>query len=208
MATGLKNAMDTLSQIRGDVAFAVNEECAIRNECHTYEGFDKPVYHIEYPPLQLAATVGELERKFYCPDNETSLSFFRTVLKAKKLDGSVEYCNGGFFRTPTREVQEGNGRGKNNMVVGRSPMPVEKVISGRRIGRMRQRPKRFTAEQVERMRKIAQEDGYPYAPGKGSDMFISNEDLHPRGDKIKKTMERVGKVQVIETTTLVTKRRT
>jgi hypothetical protein len=208
MATGLKNAMDVLTQLRQDVAFAVNEECAIRNECHTYEGFDKPVYHIEYPPLQLAATVGEVERKFYCVDNDTSLSFFRTVLKAKKLDGLVEYCNGDFFRTPTKEVLEGNSRGKNNMVIGRSPIPVERVVQGRRIGRMRQRPKRFTVEDVEKMRRIAKEDGYPFAPGKGSDAFISNEDLHPRANRIQLAKKLVHRVQVIETTTLITQRRT
>jgi hypothetical protein len=208
MATGLKNAMDVLNELHRDVAFAVNEECAVRNECHTYEGFDKPVYHIEYPPLQLAATVGEFERKFYCVDNDTSLSFFRTVLKAKKLDGLVEYCNGDFFRTPTKEVLEGNSRGKNNMVVGRSPIQVDRIVQGRKIGRMRQRPRRFTAEEVEKMRMIALEDGYPFAPGKGSDAFISADDFSPTLDRIQMTKERVQKVQVIETTTLVTRRRT
>jgi hypothetical protein len=109
MATGLKNAMDTIRDLNPYIAFAVNEECAARNECAVYRGFSKPVFNIEYPPLQQIQTSDAKTRERYCTNDDQLKNYFHTVLKAKKLDGNVEYCNGFSASTPTKDVQEFNG---------------------------------------------------------------------------------------------------
>jgi glycosyl hydrolase family 114 len=184
MATGLKNAMDTLSEIRPYVDFAVNEECAARNECSQYTRFQKPIFHIEYPTLQLAVSVSAAEKSRYCMDDKAGYRDFHTVLKKKSLDGVVEYCDGsGYFKTPTKEVAEGLGAGggsgrrrgggggkggKINYVVAENSTDVDMNYF---------KSWQFNDNIINRMAEMAQEDGYPYAPGQGSERYITDEEL-------------------------------
>lgn len=159
MACGLKNAMDTIRELNPYVAFAVNEECSARNECAVYRGFTKPVFNIEYPPLQnlMASTAKTRER--YCPKDDQLKDYFHTVLKAKKLDGNVEYCDGKTFSTPTREIQEFNGgRGQRGSWVLTDPNQQGLSKNFRRSWQSDQGA-------VARMKKLAKRDGYPFREG-------------------------------------------
>ena len=51
MAVGLKNDLEQIPELVGDVDFAVNEQCAEFDECALYKPFikaDKAVFHVEY----------------------------------------------------------------------------------------------------------------------------------------------------------------
>jgi Glycoside-hydrolase family GH114 len=176
MATGLKNAMDTISEVRSYVRFAVNEECAVRNECSTYNGFKKPIFHIEYPPLQLLLSVPAYERRRYCVDDTTGLkSWFHTVMKAKKLDGGVEYCDGVYFKTPTKEGKETGGR----IRPGKDSRPIRYAVSGDDKQGVADFFKawQFDDDLIAQQEELARQDGYPYAPGRGSERYFTDKDL-------------------------------
>ena len=176
MATGLKNAMDVIGELGPYVRFAVNEECAVRNECKQYTGFGKPVYHIEYPPLQLYLSVPAFERRRYCVDNEVGLrSYFHTVMKAKKLDGGVEYCDGVYAKTPTKEITEGNGRTRGT----KSSRPAKFAIDGPgNQGTMDSfKAWQFDDAMIQLQADLAAEEGYPFVHGQGSEQYISDYDL-------------------------------
>jgi Glycoside-hydrolase family GH114 len=178
MATGLKNAMDTISEIKPHVHFAVNEECAVRSECRQYSGFSKPVFHIEYPPLQLYLSVSATERQRYCVDNQAGLkSYFHTVMKAKKLDGGVEYCDGVYAKTPTREVREGASLGRDRGSKG--SRPAKYAVDGyANEGTMdSSKAWQFDDNMITHQANLAMDDGYPFAPGEGSERYISDADL-------------------------------
>jgi hypothetical protein len=176
MATGLKNAMDTISEIRPYVHFAVNEECAVRNECKQYTSFTKPVFHIEYPPLQLILSVSAFERRRYCVDNEAGLrSYFHTVMKAKKLDGGVEYCDGVYAKTPTKDKDGASNRFRG----GKSSRPSKFTVDGDTNQATMDSFKawQFDDDMIQQQADLAREDGYPFLPGQGSERYFSDADL-------------------------------
>jgi len=49
---GLKNATDIIPQVRGLIDYYVNEQCHQYDEAGVYSGVRKPVFNIEYRPLQ------------------------------------------------------------------------------------------------------------------------------------------------------------
>jgi hypothetical protein len=98
MATGLKNALEILPSVQNLVEFAVNEECAGDGSCSSYEGFGKPVYHIEYPST---TSVSQSARQQYCLQGEQLGSQITTVIKLLDLKGWVMYCDGSSATSPT-----------------------------------------------------------------------------------------------------------
>ena len=99
MSTGLKNAEEIIPSVIDVVQFAVNEECVtVDGGCGAYDGFGKPVYHIEYPSSH---TVSPSDRERYCQPSESSASDVVTVIKTLNLDGWVMYCNGKSATSPT-----------------------------------------------------------------------------------------------------------
>ena len=100
LSIGLKNALDILPTLSGEVQFAVNEQCVQYDECSSLAPITqagKPVFHIEYVSGDMQGTdtaSGSAVRKA-CSDSDLS-----TVLKNQNLDGWVEYCNGYTATTP------------------------------------------------------------------------------------------------------------
>lgn len=105
MSTGLKNAQEILSQVTGDVQFAVNEQCAADSGCTEYESFldaGKPVFHIEYvddkSSGQKSSTVPSKSKRADtstdCLSSSSLGGRLSTVIKYLALDGWVEYCDG------------------------------------------------------------------------------------------------------------------
>jgi len=190
LAVGLKNGLEIIPEVRPVVQFFVNEECVTARECNRYsEVLDidkKPVFHIEYPAESTllggiglgeytlgaankgTGSVRASDRKKYCADRSAlkvkDSSYFQTVLKMRKLDGWVTYCTGQTATTPTTEDSDGGGgrfsRGNFVDVGANRKMVADDVV-----------------EMDAWTRHVAEEDGYPFAPGMGSEMFISDEEL-------------------------------
>lgn len=100
LSIGLKNSLDILPSLSGQVQFAVNEQCVQYSECSSYASMiqdGKPVFHIEYASkdMQGTDTASKSELSSDCSD-----SGLNTVLKNQNLDGWVEYCNGDTATTP------------------------------------------------------------------------------------------------------------
>lgn len=114
MAIGLKNSQGILNDVRGDIEFAVNEECATYDECAAYqtllsENGGKPVFHVEYAKYSVGdnrkvvlrgdssklrgKSSDELKSQFCLGSNSGSSTTFSTVIKQKALDGFVLYCD-------------------------------------------------------------------------------------------------------------------
>jgi hypothetical protein len=102
MAIGLKNALEILDRVKGDVDFAVNEQCVQHTECSSYEDFiaTKPVFHIEYPngenrPSDRTPVTDSTKWcRSYKEDDETiDITKFSTVLSNLDLDGWVQMCD-------------------------------------------------------------------------------------------------------------------
>lgn len=151
----------------------------------------KPVFHIEYPAESTllgglgvgeytlggagVRRVGEVERKKFCAQGSlggvAGSRLFHTVLKMRKLDGWVCYCTGVTATTPTTEDSEGGGRfgGRGNFVDLKGPDAA--------MGKGRSVESNEVVKMDEWTRRIAEEDGYPFALGKGSEQFISDEEL-------------------------------
>ena len=169
MATGLKNAMDILKEIRPYVRFAVNEQCANKRECQQYKDFNKPVFHIEYPlsdrELRQTGGLSALVRRRYCVDNERTIKdFFNTVIKVKALDGIVQYCDGKYYKTPTKNAKGGRTReGWVNSAEDDLDMPLKAW----------QNDPAMISWQLQ----LAEADGYPFEKGRGSDVEISDAEL-------------------------------
>jgi hypothetical protein len=204
--------------VRPYVQFAVNEECVAAEECNRYLDFlvkdKKPVFHIEYPSetsliggLGLGGyTVGgsggregksikATERKKFCAERSkgevSGSKNFQTVLKFRKLDGWVTYCNGSVATTPTHEVSDPGSRfGKRGIETVGEDSPV---ASNQQDYPLRPQPDAVDLEpsMSEWTRKVAEEDGYPFPPGKGSENFISDEELED--EFIQQTWRRVMK---------------
>jgi len=169
MATGLKNAMDILKEIRPYVHFAVNEQCANKKECQQYKDFKKPVFHIEYPrsdiELKRSGGLPATTRGRYCVDNDRLISnFFHTVIKVKALDGIVQYCDGKYYKTPTKNAK--GGRSRDSWVNSMEDDPDMPLKSWQNDPAM-----------ISWQLKLAESDGYPFNKGSGSDAFISDADL-------------------------------
>ncbi|KAF2397001.1 hypothetical protein EJ06DRAFT_567809 [Trichodelitschia bisporula] len=106
LAIGLKNAEAILPSVRGDVQFAVNEECATYG-CSAYESFvkEKPVFHIEYASHTVNGTDSRRGRVRMM--SKEAAQRISTVIKNMDLGGWVMYCDGSWGVTKTR----GGGRG-------------------------------------------------------------------------------------------------
>jgi hypothetical protein len=93
MSIGVKNAMEILDSVQGDVQFAVNEGCVINSDCNKYDAFiasGKPVFHIEYGRGNQASE--------FCRNSQLN-----TVIKNSDLDGWVHYCDGSEYTTATND---------------------------------------------------------------------------------------------------------
>jgi len=181
LAIGLKNALEMINDVKSVVHFAVNEECVRANECPKYRDFAskdrKPVFHIEYPSFDLERAVTEFSRRRYCADSQQS-SFghmFHTSIKTKKLDGWVQYCNGQVWKTPTisRGSSRFSGLWINNALNSTTGASDLDVVTPAEVANRKAEIAASAAIQAE----IAKADGYPFAPGMGSDAWLSDEEL-------------------------------
>ncbi|KAL2002887.1 hypothetical protein VTN02DRAFT_5673 [Thermoascus thermophilus] len=96
MSIGLKNAGGIIPSVIGNMQWSVNEQCALYDECDTYDPFieaGKPVFHIEYPkgddtnnnsPVTTAQKISACA--FSGPRN------FSTIIKNMDLDNWIETC--------------------------------------------------------------------------------------------------------------------
>ena len=94
MAIGLKNAEEILPDVKGDIEFAVNEECTKTGRCSWYLDLlaaGKPVFHIEY------GTAADMAN--FCLQSMSQGQEFDTVIKNLSLDGWVLYCDGSQYTT-------------------------------------------------------------------------------------------------------------
>jgi hypothetical protein len=123
MAIGLKNAPMIIKEVKDDIQFAVNEQCATDGMgCQVYEGLvrsGKPVFHIEYvtseivngTEMMLKSEVPMLENKTsieirsaLCLEtsigrsrrvmNKETAAKISTVMKSLDLSRFVVYCDG------------------------------------------------------------------------------------------------------------------
>jgi hypothetical protein len=216
MANGLKNALEVMTRVEGLVQFAVNEQCVSKRECDKYAKFRKPVFHIEYPRGNLRTTSGNpASRRRYCPENGGKggkQAQFRTVLKAKKLDGAVRYCDGKYAVTPTKPEAKASRRSsaatptkteaktsRRSSIVGRG-MPKDRRREDNEqddgpdddegavvppAGDLLQHAKAWQndPDAIKMQQEIASKDGYPFALGKGSEGMIPDDMLGDQGDE-------------------------
>lgn len=176
LAIGLKNSLEILPDVRGIVDFAVNEECVSSRECDAYTGFTtreaKPVFHIEYPVYLRSTAISDADRRRWCAESVPLLgdhTLFQTVLKVRSLDGWVTYCNGSTWSTPTKEIP--NSRFSDMR---------RRALEGEEPEGMPPRAKYYPADDAgfgEWLRKVAVQDGYPFPPGRGSELEIPDEAL-------------------------------
>jgi hypothetical protein len=175
----------------------VNEECVSARECDRYIDFldrdKKPVFHIEYPAESTllggigigeytiggsargGTTLRDSDRKKFCADRSAlkvkGSSYFQTALKTRKLDGWVTYCTGQTATTPTTESDQGGGGrfSSRGNFVDLSASASANANRGVVVDDV--------VEMDEWTRRVAEEDGYPFAPGRGSEQFVSDEEL-------------------------------
>ena len=179
MAVGIKNALEMLADVKDYVHFAVNEECVRTKECDKYADFmhkdKKPVFHIEYPLIPTDIAPLPRERKRYCAESSPKVhgTNFQSVMKHKKLDGWVVYCSGQVSKTPTidkgssRFSLRGNYAIISNLTEQDTGNPIDPNPS----------PSIDITDNAAYQAEIAREDGYPFPPGKGSEQFISDDEL-------------------------------
>lgn len=173
LAIGLKNALEMLDDVKAVVHFAVNEECVKANECSKYRDFSgrsrKPVFHIEYPSNDRERSQSETSRKRWCADSQLSSlgHMFQTAIKAKKLDGWVQYCNGQVWRTPV-VARSSRYSGLSRYVDAEAPLATNGTVDA-------DPPNREDSAALQA--EIARQDGYPFPPGRGSDQYIADEEL-------------------------------
>ena len=97
LAIGLKNSLEIVDALSGDVDFAVNEQCHEYKECDAYADFagaGKAVFHVEYPKGEDVSNSKPAEanlKEAICGDPASSTS--STVLKNIDLDGWIEFCD-------------------------------------------------------------------------------------------------------------------
>jgi hypothetical protein len=192
LAIGLKNAMELLPEVSEKVQFAVNEECVKNSECTKYTDFvhkyNKPVFHIEYPLVNLELKPISMERKRFCAEYTPSVTGtnFQSVIKLKNLNGWVVYCDGKSWKTPTVDKASSRFSGRGNYVLTSNITEMEQPGPRNRLLVRDSDPESLdSADSSESSRldedairaDIARQDGFPFAPGKGSDQFISDEEL-------------------------------
>jgi hypothetical protein len=135
MSTGLKNALEILPSVMGDIQFAVNEECQGGSNCDQYNPLlaaGKPVFHIEYVDhtedskggISMTSSLPELKNvstpnivKYLCLEkhsvnlNHTYVPApakeYSTVIKGPLLDPWVYYCDDSSTTTVTKNVGTG-----------------------------------------------------------------------------------------------------
>jgi hypothetical protein len=195
MGNGLKNALEVMSRVDNLVQFAVNEQCVSKRECDKYAKFRKPVFHIEYPLGNLRTTSNNpASRRRYCPENGGKggkQTHFRTVLKAKKLDGAVRYCDGKYAVTPLKPVAKAS-RWSSTVERRGAPPPDEDEDDGpgddegssaeaRDDARQHAKAWQNDPEAIKLQHEIAVKDGYPFALGKGSETLIPDSELGDHG---------------------------
>jgi Glycoside-hydrolase family GH114 len=185
MANGLKNGLEIMPLVQGLVQFAVNEQCASKLECNKYTFFRKPVFHIEYPlgslpGSLLAVSASAVARSLFCPEVGIIQRQFHTVLKVKKLDGAVRYCDGEFAVTPTKPV---NISSRFSATVNTFAVPgdeaAENVLDdGPEAGpRSQAKAWRNSSEAIKLQEEIAKQDGYPFRAGTGSETVVPDSEL-------------------------------
>jgi hypothetical protein len=195
MGNGLKNALEVMTRVESLVQFAVNEQCVSKRECDKYAKFRKPVFHIEYPLGNLRTNSGNpASRRRYCPENGGKggrQSHFRTVLKAKKLDGAVRYCDGKYAVTPTKpepKASRWSSMARRGLPEGEDaedddPSDDEEELAPAEDPRQNAKAWQNDPDAIKLQKEIAQKDGYPFAPGKGSESLIPDEMLEDPGEK-------------------------
>jgi hypothetical protein len=185
LANGLKNALEIMPVVQGLVQFAVNEQCASKLECNKYTFFRKPVFHIEYPLGSLPGSLLSVSstpatRGLFCPENGVIQRQFHTVLKAKKLDGSVLYCDGEYAVTPTKPVSISSrfSAAVNTFMVPGDEAAADVLDDGSEVEFRNQRKAwQNNPEAIKLQEKIAKQDGYPFPDGKGSESVIPDSEL-------------------------------
>jgi hypothetical protein len=200
MGNGLKNALEVMTRVESLVQFAVNEQCVSKRECDKYAKFKKPVFHIEYPRGNLRTTSGSpASRRRYCPENGGAKGgrqpHFRTVLKAKKLDGAVRYCDGKYAVTPTKPEAK-TSRWSNISARGLPddseaeddveddvPSDDEEAVPPEEDPRQHAKAWQNDPDAIKMQQEIAVKDGYPFAAGKGSESQIPDEMLRDHGEE-------------------------
>jgi hypothetical protein len=88
LSFALKNDLDEIPQLLGDVDFAVNEECFRYNECSSLQPFiaaNKAVFQVEYTSGDLAAKGATI-----CP--QANALNFDTLIKHVELDAPRYSC--------------------------------------------------------------------------------------------------------------------
>jgi hypothetical protein len=88
LSFALKNDLDEIPQLLGDVDFALNEECFQYDECSTLQPFiaaNKAVFHVEYTSGDLAAKGATI-----CP--QANALNFDTLIKHVDLDAPRYSC--------------------------------------------------------------------------------------------------------------------
>jgi len=189
LASGLKNALEIMPLVQELVQFAVNEQCAAKLECNKYTLFRKPVYHIEYPLGRLPGSLpsnllsgfsNTMTRLLFCPENGISQQQFHTVLKAKKLDGAVSYCDGQYAVSPTKPLGTTNRFGVlvNEFTVSGDEAAEAVRDDGPQAG-VGDHTKAWqnSPEAIKLQEEIAKQDGYPFPKGKGSESVIPDSEL-------------------------------
>jgi hypothetical protein len=119
MSMGLKNAVDIVHDVLGDIEFAVNESCAMSGgDCDYYQELTaagKPVLHIEYvsnytvkngemviSSSDIPGTSSDQLKAYYCfKSNKAYASTFSTTIKVLSLNGWVLYCDDTWETTAT-----------------------------------------------------------------------------------------------------------
>jgi Glycoside-hydrolase family GH114 len=185
LATGLKNALEVMPLVQGLVQFAVNEQCVAKRECNKYTFFRKPVFHIEYPLGSLPSSLlsdysTTVAGMLFCPENGIIQGQFRTVLKAKKLDGAVRYCDGKYAVTPTKQFSLStifSNVVKRYLGLGGEVADDGPEAKPENPGKAWQN----SPEAIKFQEEIAKQDGYPFADGAGSESVIPDSELGAYG---------------------------
>jgi endo-alpha-1,4-polygalactosaminidase (GH114 family) len=119
MSMGLKNAVELVHDVLGDIEFAVNESCASSDgDCDYYQELTaagKPVLHIEYVSnhtVKDGKTVisrvdsdvsnsDKLKAKYCFKSNNVYSKTISTTIKILSLNGWVLYCDDTWATTAT-----------------------------------------------------------------------------------------------------------
>jgi hypothetical protein len=189
LASGLKNALEVMPLVQGLVQFAVNEQCVAKLECNKCTFFRKPVFHIEYPLGSLPSSLlsgfsSTLAELLFCPETGLIQRQFHTVLKAKKLDGAVSYCDGKYAVTPTQPLGIASWFGVpvNEFMASRDEA-AEGVRDDGPQTEVGDHAKAWqdNPEAIKFQEEIAKQDGYPFPKGTGSESVISDSELGSYG---------------------------